>query len=133
MSNRQTIQDVYAAFGRGDVPAILSVLDENIEWEYGMMDSGVPWFRKRKGRSEVAGFFEALGGVEFINFQPKTVLEGENLIVVLIDLTFKVKSTGKTVTEEDEIHIWHFDDKGAVTRFCHKCDTYQHWRATQSE
>lgn len=31
MSNRQTIQDVYAAFGRGDVPAILSVLDENIK------------------------------------------------------------------------------------------------------
>lgn len=89
--------------------------------------------RISSGNSEVAGFFEALSGVEFINFEPKTILEAEDMIVVLIDLAIKVKSTGKTITEENEIHIWHFDDKGEVVRFCHKCDTYQHWRATQSE
>ena len=35
MSNVHTVQEIYAAFGRGDVPAILSRLSESVEWEYG--------------------------------------------------------------------------------------------------
>src|SRR2546430_1049808 len=31
-SNTDVINDLYAAFGRGDIPALLGMLDENIEW-----------------------------------------------------------------------------------------------------
>jgi uncharacterized protein len=133
MSNVDTVQSIYAAFGRGDIPTILSHLAENIEWEYGMSDAGVPWLQPRKGRAEVAKFFEALGALDFQKFEPKTWLESDNVVVALIDLAVVVKATGRPIVEEDEAHIWHFDSQGRVIRFCHKLDTHQHWLGFQGK
>jgi ketosteroid isomerase-like protein len=33
LSNTHTVQQIYEAFGRGDVPGILDKLDDSIEWE----------------------------------------------------------------------------------------------------
>ena len=30
--NAQVLQDIYAAFGRGDIPALISGLDQDIAW-----------------------------------------------------------------------------------------------------
>jgi uncharacterized protein len=133
VSNVATVQGMCEAFGRGDIPAILSHLAETIEWEYGMSNAGVPWLQPRSGRAEVPGFFESLGAFELQKFQPKTFLESGNIVVALIDVALVVKATGRTVAEEDEVHIWHFDSEGLVIRFCHKVDTYQHWLALQPE
>lgn len=35
MSPIETVRQIYAAFGRGDVPAILACLAEDVDWEYG--------------------------------------------------------------------------------------------------
>ncbi|MDG4553109.1 MAG: nuclear transport factor 2 family protein [Candidatus Competibacter sp.] len=129
MSNIQTVQNIYAAFGRGDIPAILECLEENVIWEYDKVDSEIPWLEPRQGRTEVAKFFEALLAVEFQTFQPKHLLESGNIVVSLNDVAFVVKATGKTVIEEDEIHIWHFGARGQVVKFCHKTDTHRHWLA----
>ena len=94
MSNVQTVQNIYAAFGRGDIPAILAHLAENIEWEYGMSNAGVPWLQPRKGRAEVPKFFQSLGALDFRQFEPKTLLEGRDIAVALIDLTVVVRATG---------------------------------------
>jgi ketosteroid isomerase-like protein len=32
MNNVQLVKDMYAAFGRGDIPTVLAVLDPEIEW-----------------------------------------------------------------------------------------------------
>ena len=32
MSNVQLARDVYDAFGRGDIPAVLEMMDPDIEW-----------------------------------------------------------------------------------------------------
>lgn len=37
------VQGIYQAFGRGDVPAILAQLAPNVEWEYGINSTDVPW------------------------------------------------------------------------------------------
>ena len=129
MSNVQTVQEIYGAFGRGDIPAILSHLTEDVDWEYSMSDTGVPWLQRRQGRSEVPKFFEALGALDFKRFEPKVMLEGPNIVVALIDVTAVVRATGRTVNEEDEVHIWHFNAQGQVVRFCHKVDSHQHWAA----
>ncbi|MDP1861744.1 MAG: nuclear transport factor 2 family protein [Gemmatimonadaceae bacterium] len=133
MSNVNTVQHLYAAFGTGDIPTILSHLHEDVEWEYGMTDAGVPWLQPRRGRANVAQFFESLAALEFQLFQPKTFLESDNIVVALIDVGFVVKATGRKITEEDEVHIWHFDSMGRVTKFCHKIDTHQHWAAFQTQ
>jgi hypothetical protein len=36
MSNLRTAQELYEAFGRGDLATILSKLSESVEWEYGV-------------------------------------------------------------------------------------------------
>ena len=48
------------------------------------------------------------------------------VVVALIDVDLTVKATGKRIVEEPEVHIWHFNDEGLVTRFRHAVDTYQH-------
>jgi uncharacterized protein len=131
MSNVQTVQRLYDAFGQGDIPTILSFLAETVQWEYGMLDVGVPWLQPRKGRAEVPKFFESLNALQLQKFQPKIFLENSNVVVALIDVAFIVKSTSRPVVEEDEVHIWHFDSEGRVIRFCHKVDTHQHWLALQ--
>jgi ketosteroid isomerase-like protein len=35
MSNMQTVIEIYEAFGRGDLPTVLSKLSDSVEWEYG--------------------------------------------------------------------------------------------------
>jgi uncharacterized protein len=129
MSNIETVKGVYEAFGRGDIPAILEVIADDIEWEYGMADTGVPWLRSRTGRDGARQFFASLAGVEFHTFDPRVLLDHDDLVVALIDVSFTVKDTGVVVTEEDEVHIWTFDANGKVSRFCHKLDTHQHWAA----
>ena len=131
MSNIDTVRNIYEAFGRGDVAAILDRLAEDVVWEYDKADAGIPWLVPRRGRAQVAKFFEALGTVDFQQFLPKTQLESGRIVVSLNDVAFTVKATGKRYVEEDEIHIWHFDADGQVARFCHKTDTLQSWRALQ--
>ena len=131
MSNIPTVQAIYAAFGRGDIPTILEHLAENIEWEYGTLDSEVPWLQPRRGRAEVPKFFESLGAVDVQRFQPKTFLESGNVVVVLSELAMVLKANGRSIVEEDEVNIWHFNDQGRVIRFCHRLDTHKHWLALQ--
>jgi uncharacterized protein len=135
MKNLETVQQLYAAFGRGDIPAILNHLAEDVAWEYTPSSAQVPWLQLRHGLDEVPKFFESLGAMEIHTFQPKTFLENENgqIIVVLIDVEMTVKATGKKIVEEDEVNIWHFNKDGQVIKFTHKADTHQHWIAYKSE
>jgi ketosteroid isomerase-like protein len=119
-----TVQQIYQAFGRGDVAAILDQFAAGVEWEYGINSTDVPWLQPRRGRAQVAEFFQALAALEIRKFQPKTFLESDNIVLVLVDLDATVRSTGRRVVEEDEVHIWHFDDAGKVSRFRHRADTH---------
>src|SRR4051794_12690637 len=58
------VADIYAAFGRGDVPAILERLGEDVEWD-AFPDSfaaraGVVHLRPGHSRADAARFFEGL-------------------------------------------------------------------------
>jgi len=133
MSNLADVQRIYEAFGRGDVPTILEHLDEHVEWEYGAVPSDVPWLQRREGRAGAADFFSSLAGLEIERFEPKAFFESEGLMVVVLDLEGRVPSTGIRIHEEDEVHLWHFNDQGKVTRFRHRADTLQHQRAWRGE
>ncbi len=130
MGHKETVEEMYAAFGRGDVAAILDRLDESVEWEYGTQPwDGPPWLQPRHGKAGAAEFFASLGALDFHKFAPKAILEGDGLVVALVDVEATVTATGTRVTEEDEIHIWHFGGSGRVTRFRHRADTHLQWQA----
>jgi hypothetical protein len=125
-TNSNVVREIYEAFGRGDIPAILAKLDENVEWEYAYGPNEVPWLQPRRGRNEAGKFFESLAATEIHSFVPKAILEGEKVVVALVDITFTVKKTGKKVVEQDEAHVWRFNDAGKIVRFRHCADTHQH-------
>lgn len=132
-NNLTTIQNIYAAFGRGDVPAILEHIAEDCQWEYGTGENDVPWLQPRTGRTGAAAFFQTVGAeLEFKAFDVTAVVGTERLVVALCAIECTVKRTGKTLREVDEVHIWHFDDKGRIVKFRHAADTLQHSRALQA-
>lgn len=126
MSNRETVAAIYEAFGNADVAAILENLSDDVVWEYPPSSTDVPWLQQRVGRENVPGFFASLGGVELTKFEVKDLLEGNDAVVALIDVELTVKSTGKTIAEQDEIHVWRFDGQGKVRSFKHGIDTHAH-------
>ncbi len=122
-----TVQAIYEAFGRKDIPAILSRISDDISWDYAPVSTDVPWLQARRGKDGVVAFFQALGTeCEHTHFAVKALLGNERLVVALIDLDLTVRRTGRTIREVDEAHVWHFDDRGQVISMRHCADTHAH-------
>jgi ketosteroid isomerase-like protein len=132
VSNLKTVQDLYAAFAAGDVPAILAKLAPDVDWEYSGDVAEVPWLQARRGRDAVGGFFEALGALELDKFVVKEILDGGDVVVALVDLEGKVRANGKPVAEEDEIHLFRFNAAGEIARFRHGVNTHRSYLAYTS-
>ncbi len=131
MKTIETVKAIYQAFGRGDVPAILEHVSDDVDWEYGSVDAGVPWLQRRRGREGVAEFFRSLAAIEMTRFEIHDIVGDERVVVGLVGLELTVKATGKRVVEADEAHIWRFDDRGRVVRFRHAADTFAHAAALE--
>lgn len=130
MTPIETVQQLYGAFARGDVPAILERLAPDIEWECDTAPNPIPWLQPLNGRDQVPRFFEALfAHCEIHVFKPTLFLGEGRTVVDLVDLEFTVRSTGKRVIERDEVHLWTFDQAGFVKRFRHRADTWQQAQA----
>ena len=123
MSNVETVQAIYEAFGQGDIPAILDRLAEDVEWDLDAPSYGIPIYEPGVGREHAARFFEALGDLEFKRFEPTNFLSGGDQVAVPINIEVTVKATGKTA-EALEIHLWTFGDDGKVSRFFHAIDRH---------
>lgn len=124
--NAATVAGIYEAFGSGDIPSILEKLHPDVEWDVHDHGHGVPWLKGRKGKGDVAGFFESLQGFDFHQFDVKNVLVGGDQVVALVALRATWKETGKTLDEDSEVHVWTFDDEGLVTSMRHVVDTKMH-------
>lgn len=125
MSPIETVQQIYGAFGRGDIPAMLALLAEDVEWEYNSFPNPASWLKTLRGRQNVPRFLEALGEIELTQFQPTHFFANEHMVVDLVDEAYTVKATGKRVVEPETVHIWHFNADGLVSRFRHRVDTWQ--------
>ena len=131
MSNADTVQDIYEAFGRGDVSAILDKLDDSVEWETQAPVSGVPWLQSRRGKANVAGFFESLAPLKITRFEPHTFFDGGNKIFVLI--AFEATNQLKNYSFPNNGHLWQFNSAGKVIRYDHITDTAQMIRMAKGQ
>lgn len=129
MSHIEAVRDIYTAFSRQDVPAILERLAPDVDWEYGYRDEGVPWLLPRRGREQVLGFFQSLAGLTLRKFELKRLLGDGDLVVALFEVEGVARQTGRCYVDQDEVHLWYFNEHGQVQRFRHVVDTLQHWRA----
>jgi ketosteroid isomerase-like protein len=135
VSNLETVQQIYEAFGRGDVPAILERLAPDVAWEdfadSSAQRAGIPSLARRTGPGEVAGFFQLVGAGELqvSDFQVLALIGGEgNKVVAEVEIEATIAATAKTYRDE-ELHLWTFDDAGQVISFRHYVDTAKHIEA----
>jgi ketosteroid isomerase-like protein len=126
--NVDTLKDMYAAFGRGDIPAIIDKLDDNIDWDQEIPSGGVPWLEPRKGAENIPAFFESLTPLAFPTFDPHTFLESGNQVMALVHMEVDNKKTSKHYSFPYEGHLWWFNHDGKIVKFQHVTDTAQHWR-----
>jgi ketosteroid isomerase-like protein len=123
--NVAAVQAMYEAFGRGDVPAILERLSPEVDWEEGRDGHGVPWLKAGRGREHVAAFFESLRQLDFLRFEPLSLLAGGNQVAAVIAVDLTVRATAGRIVDT-EVHLWKFGADGKVAAFSHFVDTFQH-------
>lgn len=94
--NMQTVQRTFEAFGRGDVPAFIETLSEDVEWTIAGA-SNVPYAGTRHGHEGAVEFLQVLGGsVEFEAFEPREfVAQGDKVAVIGFERG-RVRATNKT-------------------------------------
>jgi len=124
-SNIQTVQAIYQAFGRGDVPAVLERMAAGeIAWDYSVSGSDVPWHEPVRRREDLPKFFTALASqVEMRSFEPHAFVAGDRDVAVRVRASYVVKRTGRPVTME-QVHWWGFDASGRVASLRHFEDTH---------
>jgi ketosteroid isomerase-like protein len=109
------VQQVYEAFGRGDVPAILSMIAADVDWEF-VGSAGLAYAGKRRNRAEVADFFAAISRTDQIHaFEPREFIEADTHVTVLGWEKSTALDTGKDF-ETDWVHVFTVRE-GKVTRW----------------
>jgi len=103
--NVKTIRAVYEAFGRGDLPAILDVLTDDVDWASSVSSTEVPWWGVRHGKAEVTDFFVKLAdGTETTEFTVLELLgEGDTVLTVV-----RYRVTAKETGREAEMLLHHY-------------------------
>ena len=108
----QKLKNIYAAFGRGDIPYILSQLPPNVKW-VSHFDPVVPWAGDFTGH--IQDFFLAIDEtVEIESFEPGDFVAQGDIVVSLGYFGCKSKATGKSA-RTSWAFVWRFQDGNIVS------------------
>jgi ketosteroid isomerase-like protein len=124
MTNEQTVQKVYGAFQRGDVPAIVALVADDVDWRNDEVESReCPWNGNFSGKAGLPGFFEAVGGeLDIKVFDVKAMVAAGSSVAVWLRIESTVRKTGRAL-RNDVVHFWSFNERGEITRYRHFNDT----------
>jgi len=123
MSNHliTTIQDIYAAFGRGDIPYILSNLTEDVSWEF-EAPAEISWSGIRRGPSEALGFFAGLAAEHADPVLKMTeFFATHNAVAAFGRYDATMRATGVAVSTPCA-HYFQFRD-GKICRYVNYCNS----------
>jgi ketosteroid isomerase-like protein len=133
-NNLKTIHSIYDAFGKGDIPAIIDCLAEDVQWEKwddnSAQQAGVPWLQARQGKEGALTFFKIVGELNIKDFRVLSIMSNENQVAVEFIIEADVPATRGHYRDE-EMHLWTFDEQGKVIRLRHYADTAKHMAAAK--
>lgn len=112
-ANAELVGQAYAAFGRGDIPGILELLDENVDWS---SSRTLPQGGEFTGRDGVLKFFESVGAAwDPLTIETETVTElGTDAVIGIVRATGTLR--GGKPAEYGAAHL--FTVRGnRITRF----------------
>jgi ketosteroid isomerase-like protein len=131
VSNLGVVQEVYAAFARRDMKAILAHLSPAVLWS----EPENPFNPAAGTRHGHAGFLEwARIGREAEDvevLEPQLFLTSEDAVAVVGHMRCRAKQTGRAY-ESDFVHVVRFRD-GIITGFQEFFDTYAAAEAFRAE
>lgn len=104
-ANTMLVKQGYDAFAQGDIPRLLSLCDQDLDWEI-VEVPGAHFTGKRHGHSEVMEFFQMLNQQENITeFTPREFIAQGERVIVLGHSTATVRATNAQY-ETDWIQVF---------------------------
>ena len=121
-TNIQIVQQIYAAFSRGDVPGIMEHVSEELR-HFGVVSEQklLPWHIQITKKKDVPLFFQAIeASSEFTRFEPRDFAAGGDHVYCTISFDVTFKKNGKQITHDKVVH-----------RFTFKNDKVVEWHGTE--
>ena len=116
-----TVQQAYSHFKHGDIPALLSLCSEDVEWELPEIEN-VAFSGMRRGKAEVQEFFSTLeADQEPVLFIPMEFITQGDKVVVLGHEEWKTRPGGHQY-QTDWVHVFTVRN-GKITHFKELMDT----------
>jgi uncharacterized protein len=116
-ANVRVAQDAYAAFGRGDLPAILALMTPNAVIGIVGRKEDAPFLGMNEGPGGVGEFFQQLGAAHEIHtFEPYRFLGAEEKVFVWGRYRWTMRKSGVSrqsewlhvlSVEDGKIRSWH--------------------------
>lgn len=112
-TNAAVVQSAYDAFGRGDIGAVLDLLDDAVEWS---APATLPHGGQFQGTAGVGKFFEGIGAAwTALGLDVESVSEGDNGLVIGVVQASGTRQDG-TPGGYGAAHVFTVRD-GKVVRF----------------
>ena len=120
--NIETIQQIYADFGAGNVTGILNKIADDVLW----IDAGypdVPWASNGRTKKQIPEFFKSLAeNIAYTKFEPCEFFSDGNAVIV------KGYHEGNTIPRNKHVGhewvmVWKFNDAGNVNYYRAFIDT----------
>ena len=118
--NLRIVQDMYAAFARGDLDFVLAQIDDECDG-FGVVsatETGVPWHLSlaTKGKIAAVRYFEALAStVDHKAFEQRDFAATGDHVYATVRLVQLIRATGRTFEQSEVVHHFTFRN-GRVVR-----------------
>jgi ketosteroid isomerase-like protein len=118
--NLRIVQDMYAAFGRGDLAFVIDQIDDECDGfcVVSAARTGVPWHLdpRTKGKAGAIAFFEALAScVDHKLFEQRDFAATGDHVYATVRLVQYIRASGKTLEQPEVVHHFTFRN-GKVIR-----------------
>ena len=109
-NNHALVRRLYEGFNQRDIPAVLSLLAEDVDWANGMDGGHV------RGREAVRAYWTKQWAAIAPQVDPMRVAERDDGVIAVEVHQVVRDLEGKLLLDETVRHVFHID-KGLVTRF----------------
>lgn len=104
-ANIKFVQDIYAAFGRGDVAAVVDACAPDVTWGLVGSPDDIPMAGIRSGRAGVGEFFRSLKETQQLTaFRPMTFADSGDTVFVLGNAEWIMNRNGVSGSN-DWVHV----------------------------
>ncbi len=104
--NVQVVQDLYAAFGRGDIPGLMELLAEDVDWYFNSSSEAIPFAGSWQGHDGVMTFFRKVAETcEILAFGPNEVIAMGEHVLTLGHERIRIRANGREF-EADWAHLF---------------------------